>query len=207
MRKLTSSIRNFLWSGSSKTSKLVTVAWSKCCTPKEDGGLGLRDPSILNEALLKKLAWSLMTSDSFVYRFLRDRFFSNGFEQRRFWKSSVWCGLRSHIKPLVAESIWAVGRHSKVRFWKNNWLGTPLVDMISYNDNMEPRMETVVGDVSSGYEWSLPNSFISNFPQIVDEIKDTVIGDADKLIWRHSVSGEVSYEESYKSLAGPFPKE
>ncbi|PON56459.1 Ribonuclease H-like domain containing protein [Parasponia andersonii] len=120
-----------------------------CCKSKEYGGLGLRDPSILNAALLKKLAWSLMTSTSFVYHFLRDRFFSTGFTQRQFWKSSTWCGLRSQIQPLVDESIWAVA----------------------------------------------------------EEIKNTVIGGVDTLTWRHSVSGEVTCADSYKSIAGPISKE
>ncbi|PON63793.1 hypothetical protein TorRG33x02_275030, partial [Trema orientale] len=146
-------------------------------------------------------------SDSFVYNFLRDRFFSSGFVQRRFWKSSVWCGLRSHIRPLIDESIWAVGRHSKVRFWTNNWLGSSLADLIDYNDTMEPNFDAVVADVSVDYDWSLPNSFISNFPQVADDIRNTVIGDADTLIWRHSVSGQVTCADSYKFLAGPFSKE
>ncbi|PON76692.1 hypothetical protein PanWU01x14_033780, partial [Parasponia andersonii] len=78
-----------------------------CYKSKEDGGLGLRDPRILNAALLKKLSWSLLTDDSFIFRFLRGRFFSNGFTQYRFWKSSIRCGLRSYIQSLIDESIWA----------------------------------------------------------------------------------------------------
>ncbi|PON37072.1 hypothetical protein TorRG33x02_348120 [Trema orientale] len=72
--------------------------------------------------------------------------------------------------PLVDESIWAVGRHSKVHFRTNNWLGTPLADTIVYNDNMEPHFEAIIRDVTSNSEWSLPTSFISNFPQIADKI-------------------------------------
>ncbi|PON31532.1 hypothetical protein PanWU01x14_369170, partial [Parasponia andersonii] len=82
-----------------------------CYKSKEDGGLGLRDPRILNAELLKKLSWSLLTDDSFIFRFLRERFFSNGFTQHRFWKSYIRCGLRSHIQSLIDESIWTPGRN------------------------------------------------------------------------------------------------
>ena len=207
LKDLTSSIRNFLWSGSSKTTKPIVASWKMCCKSKDNGGLGLRDPIVLNAALLKKLAWSLMTLESFVFRFLRGRFFSKGFTPRRFWKSSIWCGLRNHIQTLIDESIWAVGRNSKVHFWTGNWLGSPLTSLISYSDNLEPSIDAVIGDVTSDFDWSLPASFVSSFPQIADDIRNTVISDSDTLIWRHSVSGSVTCADSYTSLAGVTSKE
>ena len=76
---MTKAIRNFIWSGSILQKKLVQVSWKKCCRPKEEGGLGLRDLSLLNKALLKKFAWRVMTVDSDLFSYLRARFFrSNG---------------------------------------------------------------------------------------------------------------------------------
>ena len=68
---LTSTICNFLWSRSINVRKPVTVSWKSCCKPKIDGGLGLRGLKKLNETLLKKITWSLITEDSYVFQFLR----------------------------------------------------------------------------------------------------------------------------------------
>jgi hypothetical protein len=37
--------RNFLWHGPNKEKKIALVSWEKICKPKDQGGLGIRDPS------------------------------------------------------------------------------------------------------------------------------------------------------------------
>ena len=71
---LNSKIRNFLWTGSIDKRKLITASWNDCCVPIKEGGLGIKNLSSLNKALLRKLTWKIMTSDSFVFTFFRDRF-------------------------------------------------------------------------------------------------------------------------------------
>ena len=50
------SIRNFIWTGSISTKKLVMVSWDDCCRPKKEGGLGLKRLYGINSAMLCKLA-------------------------------------------------------------------------------------------------------------------------------------------------------
>lgn len=47
-------IRNFIWSGSIDSRKIVTVAWNTLCSPFAEGGLGLRSLSSINKAALLK---------------------------------------------------------------------------------------------------------------------------------------------------------
>jgi len=54
--------RNFVWSGDCSKRKLVTVSWSKICRPLEEGGLGLRSLTKLNEAANLQLGWELGNS-------------------------------------------------------------------------------------------------------------------------------------------------
>jgi hypothetical protein len=49
--------RNFLWQGLTKEKKIALVSWDKLCRPKEQGGLGLRDPTIMNKILSAKIWW------------------------------------------------------------------------------------------------------------------------------------------------------
>jgi hypothetical protein len=49
--------RRFLWQGTKEERKITLVSWQKVCKPKKEGGLGLRDPAILNKVLSEKIWW------------------------------------------------------------------------------------------------------------------------------------------------------
>jgi hypothetical protein len=46
--------RDFLWGGLGEESKFHLVRWSKVCSPIPDGGLGIRNLLLFNQALLGK---------------------------------------------------------------------------------------------------------------------------------------------------------
>ncbi|PON81969.1 hypothetical protein TorRG33x02_222920 [Trema orientale] len=148
LSKLTSAIWNFIWSGSILHRKPVQVSWKLCCRPKVEGGLGLRDLSTLNKALLKKFAWRILTVDSDLFAYLCARFFMRNGNVLMRRKSSIWPGLRPLCIDLRKESCWLIGRHSKVKFWTENWMGSPLIDLVSSNLGLEPSLDSVV-EISS----------------------------------------------------------
>lgn len=55
--KITRLCSNFLWASSKPK-----VAWVDICTPKEEGGLGLRECRTWNKALLLKTLWEIHTN-------------------------------------------------------------------------------------------------------------------------------------------------
>ncbi|VFQ63952.1 unnamed protein product [Cuscuta campestris] len=52
--RITTLCRAFLWG-----SKFCKVAWDNICKPKDEGGLGLRNSTIWNQALLAKCFWNI----------------------------------------------------------------------------------------------------------------------------------------------------
>jgi hypothetical protein len=64
---------SILWSGDLIVRKTVIVAWSTVCSPLDEGGLGIRSLSILNQASNLKLFGDLMNSDNHWAVFLRSR--------------------------------------------------------------------------------------------------------------------------------------
>ncbi|VFQ82072.1 unnamed protein product [Cuscuta campestris] len=52
--RITTLYRNFLWGG-----KFCKEAWVDICKPKDEGGLGLRDSTSWNQALLAKNLWNI----------------------------------------------------------------------------------------------------------------------------------------------------
>ena len=61
-KKIHSIQRNFLWGGTKRENKWALVAWEKMCEPKSRGGLGLKDPQRLSQALAAKIYWRWIKS-------------------------------------------------------------------------------------------------------------------------------------------------
>lgn len=63
IQRIDKAARNFIWSGDIAKNKVVSVAWKSVCKPLTEGGLGIRNLRVLNEASNLKLGWDLYNSD------------------------------------------------------------------------------------------------------------------------------------------------
>lgn len=79
--------RHFLWKDIKNKNKSHSVGWENICRPIDCGGLGIRDLTKNNLALLGKLAWRVnKDTDSIVFKIFRAKYFSN---------STWWdCGIK-----------------------------------------------------------------------------------------------------------------
>ena len=58
--KMIEIFRKFIWGGPKQQKKWALISWKIITKTKEEGGLGLRDPYILNQVLGGKLWWRWM---------------------------------------------------------------------------------------------------------------------------------------------------
>ncbi|XP_039686942.1 uncharacterized protein [Medicago truncatula] len=133
LRLLDSWLKNFIWSGDVNTRKVCTVAWKVLCQPWNEGGLDIKPTRLINEALILKLSWNLLATDSRWSNLLKRRYFSNGMPSSRYFKSSVWSGIKEFIGTILVNSLWIVGSGDSINFWTDNWLGAPLVDVTPHS--------------------------------------------------------------------------
>jgi len=56
--------KKIIWSGDVLTRNLCMVSWKVMCRPWEAGGLGLKPTRLINESLMLKLAWKLLSEES-----------------------------------------------------------------------------------------------------------------------------------------------
>ncbi|KAK6131598.1 hypothetical protein DH2020_034612 [Rehmannia glutinosa] len=72
-------IANFWWGQEGDERKIHWLQWKKMCKPKENGGLGFREISAFNKAMLAKQGWRLLQEDgSLLARTLKARYYPNG---------------------------------------------------------------------------------------------------------------------------------
>jgi hypothetical protein len=93
---------------------------------KCEGGMGFKDLTLFNQALLARQGWRLMQNpDSLVSRLLKAKYFLH----HSFLESSVkhnssyiWRSICASKDVLVAGLGWRVGTGEKIRIWKDPWL-------------------------------------------------------------------------------------
>jgi len=88
---------------------------------KGGGVFVIKGLPVLNNVMLKKLAWHMVIEDSMIFIYLHARYFiQNHIPWTWYISSSVWPGLKPLYVSLTLESRWLVGRHYKVHFWTDN---------------------------------------------------------------------------------------
>ncbi len=121
--------RDFFWKGNAEAlgwGRLV--AWGKVCRTNKEGGLGILDLSLMNEALLCKWWWKLLTSPELQWNKLIHGLYyarrSTLGEGRSFRPDSQWwrdvLSCRETFKGGVSYSL---GDGRLINFWTERWCG------------------------------------------------------------------------------------
>ena len=108
MKKLTSAVARFWWSPGGNTRGMHWKSWDKVCVPKADGGLGFKDLTDFNTAMLGKQFWRLIEKPYTLFaRVFKGRYFRNAspLEPIRSYSSSY--GWRSIVsaRSLVSKGL------------------------------------------------------------------------------------------------------
>jgi len=120
-------MRKLIWSGDVNQRKLVTVAWSKVCSPLKEGGLGIRSLTKINEDA--NLCWELSQSNFHWAQFLRSRVLQRKSPISYHIFSSVWSSIKHKFSEVSQNTSWNLGNGQFINFWKDSWCGEPLVNV------------------------------------------------------------------------------
>jgi hypothetical protein len=78
-------LNRFLWNGKD-TKAHAKVAWKKVCTPKQEGGLGLKSIEVWNKASMINHIWNLFSKAGSLWVALIE---ANRLKGRSFWTLSI----------------------------------------------------------------------------------------------------------------------
>lgn len=97
--KIEHMMANFWWGADTTKTKIHWTAWSKLKIPKSKGGMGFRDLTIFNKALMAKQVWRMTGNpEHMVTKFFKARYFKHmdimeailGTNQSYVWRSLLW---------------------------------------------------------------------------------------------------------------------
>ena len=119
IHKLEGLLRSFLWQGTN-TAKggQCLVAWHFVTITRSAGGLGVRDLSAHNQALLTKFtAWVLQHSNVPCYQWFAQQYCHNTLPRRNCVRdTAIWNGFKQSITMILASSKCSLGSGRLISF-------------------------------------------------------------------------------------------
>jgi hypothetical protein len=113
--KMESMISNFWWGGNVDSKKIHWINWEKNCKQKQDGGMGFRNLSTFNKALLAKQGWRLITEpQSLVATVLKAK--------HNYRPSYSWLSIQKASHVLKKGCFWWIGNGKQISIWEDRWL-------------------------------------------------------------------------------------
>lgn len=109
---------NFRWHVQGQ-SRVHWVKWEDICMPTEEGGLGIRCLSLIQDWLHGKLMWQVLQGSSLWARFAPAKFGRGNIYTPHSQHSPLWDSIVSHWPRLINLSQWIVGL-GDISFWGDN---------------------------------------------------------------------------------------
>ena len=102
------------------------MSWEKVTKTKQQGGLGIRDIKLNNEAFLTNQAWRIWTNPNGIWaKFLKQRHFPNTHFLNPAisnYGSHSWKAIPKGRSILSKETRWIVRNGQSTNFWIDPWL-------------------------------------------------------------------------------------
>lgn len=145
LTKMDTMIRDFFWGfKGSQQHHLYLKSWNSICTPKQNGGLGIRKTTNINIWLMTKLAWKVMTSDGkILIQLIKGKYlWGRSILDTRMLKSLgswVWSGIRNSLQILNEGNYYKIGEKSNISIRGKPWLPKAAGFRIPYSVIIPPQ--------------------------------------------------------------------
>jgi hypothetical protein len=128
IRAIRSLQRNFLWSGHHSNKKWALVNWDKLCMPKSQGGLGLRDPGKLNQAMGAKIWWRWLKNPAAAWAQMWKRKYAPHTPADNLIRlnnhlhgSNIWNTAWQNRTLVQHHAFWELRDGGSALFWEDSW--------------------------------------------------------------------------------------
>ncbi|KAL2235435.1 UNVERIFIED_CONTAM: hypothetical protein Sindi_1275700 [Sesamum indicum] len=202
-------LRTFLWKGTT-SSGYAKVAWKDVCRPMDEGGLGFKDISTLNRALMSKKLCDVIQCD-------RTSIWVQWLYQDRLRERSIWT-IREHggswgwrkilrLRPFLRAIVdYQIGNGDRFFVWQDPWhhLG-PLIERFPQGPrHLRLEESAKLSLVISAGEWQWPTITDLECLEITHNLP-LIFGGEDRVVWRCD-EGQPTTQALYRLFTHPEPK-
>ncbi|XP_059439185.1 uncharacterized protein LOC132171798 [Corylus avellana] len=202
---INSLMQKFWWGHKSNDSRIHWMSWGRLGSIKEKGGMGFREFSCFNKALLAKQYWRLWkTPDSLVARIMKAKYFPNceALDASMGSKPSyVWRSILSSKELLKEGLMWRIGDGDIARIWGERWLSNPnriLFQSLQNQVFAEAKVSDLINKEMGVWDVNILNTFFREEEvRAIQSIPLNSTPQADKLIWGETKNGLFSVKSAY----------
>jgi hypothetical protein len=153
-KKIAAVVARFFWGGDERKRKMHWVKWPDLAIPKSCGGMGFKDFSLFNKAMLAKQGWRLISNpESLRARVLKGKYYNDGqFLTARNKRNSshTWRAILYGREALKLGLVRRIGDGANTRIWEDQWIPS--------NPGRRPIVHKPLSDVTMVQQLMDPNS-------------------------------------------------
>ncbi|XP_023641325.1 uncharacterized protein LOC111831438 [Capsella rubella] len=202
--RIQSALTRFWWDSSAENKKMSWIAWSKMTKSKRDGGLGFRDITAFNDALLAKISWRLLTKPScLLARILLGKYCpSNPFLSCSVPASAShgWRGICIGRDLISSQLGRAIGSGITTSVWYDPWISltSPVVPMGPVPEKSQNlKVSELICPISKEWDKAKISLILPQYEQDILSLRPSKLGAEDKYIWLPTKTGEYSAKSGY----------
>jgi ribonuclease HI len=97
-------------------------------------------------------------------------------------------------------SVWLLGNGTNINFWTDSWCGSPLIEQLNILVQLGPLLSSTVSDFILNGQWTIPPQLclmFNNLSSIINKVTIPIEDSQDKLLWKHTDSGDVELKQAY----------
>jgi len=118
----------FIWGGPNQQRKWALVSWKNLTKRKEEGGLGLRDPEMLNKVFGAKLWWRWMRGGNDLWKKIWSHKYNMPKTMEEILRleetpkgSTIWDLVSQNRDLINNHTFWEIRGGRNARFWAEKW--------------------------------------------------------------------------------------
>ena len=194
----------FWWRSKEDKRGIHWARWEKISHAKSRGGLGFREMSSFNRALMAKQGWRLLQyPELLVTRVLKARYYKDtDFSQARagsnpsyIWRSILWGS------QLLQKGIrWRIGNGEKIQICRDNWIPRPetFKPLSTRNVTAEATVSELISQENKWDQRKVRQWFMEKDVAEILRIPLPRRPRMDEVIWHFDKKGQYSVKNGYQ---------